>query len=64
MADTGGEAMLVDRFIDQKNLKMEKVALLVVEAEITRDNHNYTLLPVFKDVAHLRKVFHHPYPST
>ena len=56
--------MLVDRFIDQKNLKMEKVALLVVEAEITRDNHNYTLLPVFKDVAHLRKVFHHPYPST
>ena len=32
---------------------MEKVAVLVVETEITRDNHNHALLPVFKDVAHL-----------
>ena len=36
------------------------VTVLVVEAEITRDNHNYTLLPVFKDVSHLCKVLHHP----
>ena len=40
---------------------MEKVTVLVVKAEITRDNHNYTLLPVFKDVAHLRiRLLHHP----
>ena len=39
---------------------MEKVAVLVVEAEITRDDHNHTLLPVLKDVAHLCKVLHHP----
>ena len=40
---------------------MEKVAVLVVEAEITRDNHNHALLPVFKDVAHLFcTVLHHP----
>ena len=39
---------------------MEKVAVLVVEAEITRDDNNHTLLPVLKDVAHLCKVLHHP----
>ena len=46
--------------VDQKNLEMEKVAVLVVEAEITRDDNNHTLLPVLKDVAHLCKVLHHP----
>ena len=45
--------------VDQKNLEMEKVAVLVVEAEITRDDNNHTLLPVLKDVAHLCKVLHH-----
>ena len=34
--------------------------MLVVEAEITRDDNNHTLLPVLKDVAHLCKVLHHP----
>ena len=40
---------------------MEKVTVLVVETKITRDDNNYTLLPVFKDVAHLCRVLHNPF---
>ena len=43
----------------KKNLKMEKVAVLVVEAKIPRDDDNYTLLPVFQDVAHLGSILHY-----
>ena len=38
------------------NLEMEEVAVLMVVAEISRDDDNHALLPVLQDVAHLRKV--------
>ena len=41
---------------------MEKVTVLMVKAEITRDDNNYTLFPVFKDVPHLCiRLLHHPF---
>ena len=38
---------------------MEKVAVLVVEAKIPRDDDNYALLPVFQDVAHLGSILYY-----
>ena len=39
------------------NLEMEKVAVLMVVAEISRDDDNHALLPVLQDVAHLHHKF-------
>ena len=39
------------------NLEMEEVAVLMVVAEISRDDDNHALLPVLQDVAHLHHKF-------
>ena len=36
---------------------MKKVAVLMVVAEISRDDDNHALLPVLQDVAHLHHKF-------
>ena len=39
------------------NLEMKEVAVLMIVAEISRDDDNHALLPVLQDVAHLHHKF-------